>query len=59
VPIFGGLFVEQYAGHPEQFIKAIEMCLNKSDGLMIFDIVHIINYNWWGVLSRGIEMGQK
>lgn len=47
VPVYGGLYVEQYDGHPEQFKKAVQMCLEKTDGLMVFDIIHIINKNWW------------
>jgi hypothetical protein len=50
VPVYGGLYVEQYKGAPGQFIRAARMCLEKTDGLMIFDIVHIINYGWWEVL---------
>ncbi|MFO8029674.1 MAG: alpha amylase family protein [Cyclonatronaceae bacterium] len=52
VPIYCGLYVEQYDGHPEQFVRASEMCREMSDGLMIFDIVHIINYDWWDVLAE-------
>jgi uncharacterized lipoprotein YddW (UPF0748 family) len=59
VPIYGGLYVEQYTGHPEQFSKAIAMCLQKSDGLMIFDLVHIINLNWWEPLEKGIHLGRQ
>lgn len=55
VPVWGGLYVEQYAGHPEQFQRAVKMCLDKTDGLMIFDIVHIINYNWWNVLEGAMK----
>ena len=55
VPIVGGLYVEQYKDHPEQFEKAIKMCLEKTNGVMIFDIVHIINYNWWNVLEEALR----
>lgn len=51
VPVIGGLYVEQYKGHPEQFRRAMKMCLEKTDGLMVFDIVHIINYGWWEYLT--------
>ncbi len=47
VPIIGGLYVEQYKNHPEQFRRAIKMCLEKTNGVMIFDLVHLINNNWW------------
>lgn len=52
VPVIGGLYVEQYADNPKQFIEAMNMCLSKTDGLMIFDIVHIINFDWWDKFSE-------
>lgn len=55
VPVYAGLFVEQYKDHPEQFIKAVKMCRAKSQGAMIFDIVHIINYGWWEELKTGLK----
>jgi uncharacterized lipoprotein YddW (UPF0748 family) len=57
-PAYGGVYVEQYSGHPEQFAKAVAMNLKKSDGLMVFDIVHVINMGWWKALERGIAMGR-
>lgn len=54
-PVYGGLYVEQYKGHPQQFEKAVKMCLQKTDGLMIFDIVHIINNGWWNVLEKAVK----
>ncbi|MEJ5305744.1 MAG: alpha amylase family protein [Ignavibacteria bacterium] len=55
VPVIGGLYVEQYKNHPEQFKRAIKMCLNKTDGLMIFDLVHIVNYGWWNILENAMK----
>ncbi|MHB1048986.1 MAG: alpha amylase family protein [Bacteroidota bacterium] len=55
VPVYGGIYVEQYAGHPEQFSKAVTMNLKKTDGLMVFDIVHIINLGWWNALEKGVN----
>lgn len=55
VPVYAGLYVEQYKGHPEQFVKAIKMCREKSDGAMVFDIVHIIKYGWWKELQEGLK----
>ncbi|KAA6435906.1 family 10 glycosylhydrolase [Rufibacter glacialis] len=54
VPVYAGLYVEQYKGHPEQFVKALKMCRAKSDGAMVFDIVHVINEGWWAELKRGL-----
>lgn len=53
-PVYAGLYVEQYKDNPEQFVKALKMCRAKSQGSMIFDIVHIINYGWWDELKEGL-----
>lgn len=54
-PVYAGLYVEQYKDNPDQFVKALKMCREKSDGSMIFDIVHIINYGWWDELKEGLK----
>jgi len=54
-PVYAGLYVEQYKNDKEQFIKALKMCRKKSDGSMIFDIVHIINKGWWDALEKGLK----
>ncbi|RYZ44756.1 MAG: S-layer protein, partial [Chitinophagaceae bacterium] len=54
VPVYAGLYVEQYKSDPEQFVKALKMCRAQSEGAMVFDIVHIINYGWWSQLKRGL-----
>lgn len=61
VPIYGGVYVGQYKekNSPEQFAKAVAMCLKKSDGLMVFDIVHLIHNNWWDAMEKGIKDGEK
>jgi hypothetical protein len=58
-PVYGGLFVEQYRDQPGQFSQAVAMNLKKTDGLMVFDIVHIITRNWWDALAHGITEGGK
>jgi hypothetical protein len=54
IPVYAGLYVEQYKANPAQFVRALKMCREKSDGAMIFDIVHIINYGWWNELKEGL-----
>ncbi len=54
-PFCGGLYVEDYKQDVEQFKKAVKMNLKMSDGLMVFDIVHIISRNWWDALSEAIR----
>lgn len=54
VPVYGSLYVEQYheRNDPEQFVRAIKMLKRRTDGVMIFDLVHIDRYDWWEVLER-------
>lgn len=59
IPFCGGLYVEDYKQDVNQFQKAIKMNLQESDGLMIFDIVHIINRDWWDELTEAIAEGDK
>lgn len=40
---------------PHNLTNAVRCCLEKSDGLMVFDIVHIINRNQWDEIRRGID----
>jgi len=54
-PVYAGLYVEQYKGNKQQFVDAIKMCRKISDGVMIFDIVHVINYGWWDALEAGLK----
>lgn len=53
-PVYGSLYVEQYRerNSPEQFTRAIRMLKQKTDGVMIFDLVHIDQYGWWDILER-------
>lgn len=57
-PFIGGMYVEDYKRDTVQFKRAVEMNLRESDGLMVFDIVHIINRDWWGPLRRAIEAAE-
>lgn len=59
VPVTGTIYVDQYKNNKEQFKKAVSMALRSTDGLGVFDIVHIINKNWWDVLAAGIDDGLK
>jgi len=47
--------VEDYKNDAGQFRKAVRMNLKESDGVMIFDIVHIIQNNWWNELKEAID----
>ena len=54
VPVYAGIYVEQYKKDEAQFVKALKMCRKTSDGVMVFDIVHVIEKNWWKSLKEGL-----
>ncbi len=55
VPVYGGLLVDQYTNDPQQFIKTCRMARLKTNGLMVFDVCHIIQMGWWEHLKESID----
>lgn len=53
----GGILVDQFYTNPSKLSRTIEMNLKASDGLMVFDIVHIINKNLWKEVEDGMRAG--
>ena len=58
-PFLGGMYVETYKQDVEQFKKAVKMNLKESDGFMLFDIVHIIQRNWWDALKQAVQESEE
>lgn len=59
VPVTGSIYVDQYEGDAKQFGRAVSKAIECTDGLMIFDAVHIINRNWWDVLEQAVIEGKN
>jgi uncharacterized lipoprotein YddW (UPF0748 family) len=53
----GGILVDQFYNKPEDLTRSIEMNLSESDGVMVFDIVHIITKNLWNEVELGMRNG--
>lgn len=53
----GGILADQFYDKPEDLSKSIEINLKESDGVMIFDIVHIIHKNMWDQVEDGMRKG--
>ncbi len=49
---YAGLYLLDYRNNPEQFIRAVEMCRQASQGVMLFDLVYIEQYGWWDLLKQ-------
>lgn len=55
VPVIGSLYVEQYNNDFSRFSAAVKQVRKDTDGLMIFDIVHIINHSLWDELTDAMN----
>ena len=51
----GGILADQFYENHEGLTESIKMNLKESNGLMIFDIVHIINKNMWDAIEKGMR----
>ena len=54
-PLIGSLYVEQYKDDWNGFERAVVQVLEDTDGLMVFDIVHIINHGLWDELEAAVK----
>ena len=55
VPVIGSIYVEQYLGDFTPFGPAVEQALKSTDGLMIFDIVHLNKHSLWDELEQAMK----
>lgn len=53
----GGILVDQFYSNPEKLTATIAQNLKDADGLMVFDIVHIITKNLWKEVEEGMRLG--
>lgn len=53
----GGILVDQFYSNPSKLSESIAMNLKESDGLMVFDICHIIAKNLWKEIGDGVKAG--
>lgn len=58
-PFYGGVLVDQFYDNRPQLSRSIAMNLQASDGLMVFDIVHIIRKNMWKEIEEGFRMAAE
>ena len=53
--VFGTIYA---LNHKTNIADAVSLCLEKSEGLMIFDIVQVIEMNLWDDVQKGIERAE-
>lgn len=59
VPVIGSIYVEQYLGDFTPFRPAVEQALKSTDGVMIFDIVHLNKHKLWDELEAAMKSAEK
>ncbi len=50
-PFYGSLYLRDYAANPEGFAGAIRASTENSDGVMLFDLVYLEDYEWWPLIE--------
>jgi len=59
IPLYGSIYALQYEDRPGRFREAVRMCLEKTDGVMIFDLVYMEEYDWWKHLKKELRKKKK
>ncbi len=59
VPVIGSIYVEMYMGEFEKFRPAVEQALKSTDGVMIFDIVHLNKHKLWDELAQAMKTSYR
>ena len=54
---YAGLYALSYQGRPDLFARAIGAACASTQGVMIFDMSQIIQYNWWDVIRQAFGSG--
>ncbi|MDW8105899.1 MAG: alpha amylase family protein [Armatimonadota bacterium] len=52
--VYAGIYTLDYRGDPAGFERAIRAARLNSHGVMIFDASHIVQWDWWEVVRRGL-----
>lgn len=48
--VYGSLYLRDYKGNPEAFRRALSVVTDRTDGVMLFDLVYLEDYDWWPIL---------
>lgn len=51
VPLYAGLYALNYEGRPQDFARAVSVAAARSEGVMVFDVSYIYDYDWWPILE--------
>ncbi|MDR0668388.1 MAG: family 10 glycosylhydrolase [Prevotellaceae bacterium] len=52
--VYGSMITSGYATDRTAISDAVYLCLKNTDGLMVFELSHVINHNQWDAIKEGI-----
>jgi len=52
--VYAGIYVLDYKHHPEAFRQALRAALRHSQGIMLFDLVYVEEYDWWDLIQQAL-----
>lgn len=55
VPVVGSVYVEQFLGDFSPLGPAVAQCLKSTDGVMVFDVCHLIKHHLWDVIEEAMK----
>ena len=55
---YAGLYALTYQGQPDKFARAIQAATASTQGVMVFDMSQIIQYDWWDVIAQAFGPGR-
>jgi hypothetical protein len=50
----GSIFSYLYNTNNTAVSDAVYVCLKHTDGVMVFDLSHVVNFNQWGAIKQGV-----
>lgn len=53
--VYGSIGTYAYGNKASAISDAVYLCLKNTDGLMVFEISHVINNNQWNAIKEGIK----
>ncbi|MDR0692294.1 MAG: family 10 glycosylhydrolase [Prevotellaceae bacterium] len=52
--VCGSIFSYLYGSNKTAISDAVYLCLKNTDGVMVFDLSHVLNYDQWGAIKEGV-----
>jgi len=53
--VYASISMSDYAGRPGPLLQALQAGSQESQGVMLFDLVYVIQHNQWGVLEQAFQ----